>query len=313
MTIDLRKKNILVTGGTGFIGTAVVDNLIEQRGVPKEQITVPNSKQDDLRDKENCLRLIKENNIDIIIHLAAIMGGVGFTSKFPATQYYNNILMDLQIVEAAKECGVGKTVMTGSSCAYPRDADYPLREESLWMGLPQETNRAYGVSKRIQTIQAESYTKEFGMNIVVVIPNNAYGPHDNFHPEYSHIIPSTIRKCIAEEDPLVVWGDGTPTRDFLYVKDFAEGVILAAEKLMGFEPVNLGSGTEISINDTVKLIQKLTGSNAPIVYDKTKPNGQPIRSVDISQAHELLGFEPQYTLEEGLEETIAWYKEKMSK
>lgn len=304
----LKNKRILVTGGNGFIGKAVVENLIQKRGVPASQIAIPSKETSDLRVFDNCVRLLEDNAIDCIIHLATMVGGVGFASKFPATQYYNNILMDLHIVEAARQCGTEKTILVSSSCAYPRDAQYPLTEDQLWNGLPQETNRAYGVGKRIMTVQAEAYRQEYGMNIAVVIPNNAYGPHDNFHPEYSHVIPSLIRKCVAQDDPLVVWGDGTPTRDFLYVKDFAEGVILAAEKLETDEYINLGSGTETSITELVAMIQTLTGHTGSVVYDASRPSGQPKRSVTIEKAKNLIGFEPTYDLIQGLRETIAWYK-----
>lgn len=306
--LNLATKTILVTGGGGFIGRAVVDNLFNTRHVPAANIIVPRSAADDLRQYQNCERLFTTHNIDVVIHLAAKVGGVGFSQKFPATQYYQNILVDLNVVEAANHAGIEKIVLVSSACAYPRDAPYPLKETSLWSGLPQETNRAYGIAKRLLTIQAEAYRQEYGLPAVVVIPNNAYGPGDNFDPEYSHVIPSIIRQCSAGADPLFVWGDGTPTRDFLYVKDFAEGVILAAERLSPGEPVNLGSGTETSISELVALIQKLTGHSGQIVFDRSRPNGQPRRRVDISRARELLGFTPRYSLEAGLRETIAWYQ-----
>lgn len=307
--LQLKNKNILVTGGSGFIGGHVVEAL-KKRGLSSSQIIIPDSKKDDLRVLANCRRLLSKNKIDVVIHLASILGGVGFTSKFPATQYYNNILMDLQIVEAAKEHKPQKAVLVGSSCAYPLKTKYPMREEDLWNGLPQETNLAYGVGKRILTVQSQAYRQEFGLNSVVILPNNAYGPHDNFHPEYSHVIPSIIRRCLAKENPLTIWGDGTPTRDFLYVKDFAECIVLAAEKLEGDEPVNLGSGVETRIRNLVSLIMKLTDYRGKVVYDTTKPNSQPRRSVDISKARKLLGFTPNYSLEEGLKETISWYKSR---
>ncbi len=313
--LDLKNKKILVTGGSGFIGRYLVTNLLEKRGLSSEDIIIPNSKEDDLRKIENCERLIRDNNIEVIIHLAAVVGGVGYSSGHAATQYYNNMVMDINIVEAAKNVGgVEKMVLVSSSCAYPKDVQYPLTEKTVWDGLPQETNRAYGVAKRCMTVQAEAYNQEHGMNIVVVLPNNAYGPHDNFHPEHSHVIPSLIRKCMQGMTPLVVWGDGTPTRDFLYVKDFAEGVILAAEKL---EPkdgaINLGSGVETQVNDLVKTIIDLTGYEGEMVHDTTKPNGQPKRSVNIDKAKSILGFNPEYTLEAGLAETIGWYKKNEGK
>lgn len=308
--IDLRTKNILVTGGNGFIGKAVVENLIRFRNVDARRIIVPNSKTDDLREFPNCLRLMRDNKIDVVIHLATKIGGVGYSSKFPATQYYNNILIDLQVVEAARECGVEKTVMVGSACAYPLETTYPMIEENLWTGLPQETNLAYGIAKRMQLIQADAYRKQYGTNIVALLPNNAYGPWDNFHPEFSHVIPSLIRKCLSGDSPLVVWGDGTPTRDFLYVKDFAEAVILAAERLESTDPVNVGSGVETRISDLVNTITHMTGYRGNVVYDHSKPNGQPRRSVSIEKARRLMDFEPKYDLESGLRETVEWYKKQ---
>lgn len=311
--LDLKEKKILVTGGHGFIGRHVIENLTRLRGVPGEHIIVPDSNTDDLRVFENCTRLLKEHRIDLILHLAARVGGVGYSSIHPATQYYDNLQMDLNIVEASKNTHVEKIVLVSSACAYPRDARYPLTENDIWNGLPQETNRAYGVAKRVMLTQAEAYTLEYGMNIPVVVPGNAYGPGDNFHPEHSHVIPSLIRKCLANQSPLVVWGDGTPTRDFLYVKDFAEGVLLAAEKMNSQDGwINLGSGVETRISDLVGTIMKLTGYVGKIVYDTNKPNGQPKRSVDIKKARSLLGFEPKYSLELGLRETITWYKEQES-
>lgn len=307
----LQNKKILVTGGNGFIGKALVENLVTVRGVDRKHIIIPDSKRDDIRDIQNCRRLLADHRIDIIIHLATIVGGVGFSSRYPATQYYNNILMDLQLVEAAKDHRPEKIVMVSSSCAYPRDTSYPMVEENIWYGLPQETNRAYGVGKRILTVQADAYRQEHGMNFSVLVANNAYGPWDNFHPEYSHVIPSLIRKCLSGETPLVVWGDGTPTRDFLYVKDFAEAVALAAEKPLFEEWINIGSGVETQINDLVEVIKRLTGYTGEVVHDRTKPNGQPRRSVSIEKAWKILAFRPKYSLEEGLKETIGWYKKQV--
>jgi GDP-L-fucose synthase len=306
--LDLRATNILVTGGGGFIGKAVVEDLIRVRNVDARRIVVPDSKKDDLRERSNCLRLMRDHRIDVVIHLATKVGGVGYSSKFPATQYYNNILMDLQVVEAARETRVKKIVMTSSACAYPLDTSYPMVEDNVWNGLPQETNLAYGIGKRIQLVQADAYRKEFGTNIVTLLPNNAYGPWDNFHPEYSHVIPSLIRKCLSTDAQLVVWGDGTPTRDFLYVKDFADAVIAAAERLESPEPVNVGSGVETRISALVNRIVALTGYRGSVLYDHSKPNGQPRRFVNIDRARTLLGWTPRYTLEVGLQETVEWYK-----
>lgn len=308
LMIDLTRKKILVTGGNGFIGKNLVENLITVRRVPAKNIVITHSRKDDIRVYKTCERLLKDNHIDVVIHLAALIGGVGYSSTHAAEQYYNNILMDLQIVEASKNVGVEKVVLVSSACAYPEKTPYPLKEEYLWQGIPQETNLAYGIAKRLMAVQGPAYRQRYGLNVATVIPNNAYGPHDNFHPDYSHVMPSLIRRCVAGENPLVVWGNGKPTRDFLYVKDFVEGVLLAAEKLDTDEYVNLGSGTETSIRDLVSAVQRLTGHTGKIVYDKTKPNGQPRRSVDISKARRLIGFKPKYSLERGLAETVAWYK-----
>lgn len=309
---NLSKKRILLTGGNGFIGREVHRILTEERNVPKKNIVIPDSKKDDLRLYKNALRIMKKQKTQVVIHLAAIIGGVGFSSKFPATQYYSNILMDLQVVEAARAAGVERVILVSSSCAYPKETSYPMVEEHLWDGYPQETNLAYGIAKRLMTVQADAYRQEHGMDIAVVIPNNAYGPGDNFHPEHSHVIPSLIRRCLAGENPLVVWGDGTPTRDFLYVKDFAEGVVLAAEKLRGKECINLGSGVETSVKELVSTIQRLTGHTGKILYDSSKPSGQPRRSVSIQKAKKLIGFKPRYSLKKGLKETILWYKNQLA-
>ncbi len=306
--LDLRNLTVLVTGGSGFIGHSVVKNLIEKRGLTPNQIIIPDSKRDDLSHQSNCARLFSEHKIDVVIHLAARLGGVGYSSSFPAMQYYQNILMDLQIMETAKNANVKKIVMVSSACAYPKNTTYPLTEENLWSGLPQETNLAYGVGKRLMTVQASAYREQYGTNAVVVIPNNAYGPGDSFHPEYSHVIPSLIQKCLRGDDPLIVWGDGTPTRDFFYVDDFAEGVILAAEQLESSEPINLGSGTETSIKELVDFIRSLTGHTGTVAYDTSQPNGQARRSVDTSKAEKILGFKAVTSLEVGLRATIEWYK-----
>jgi GDP-L-fucose synthase len=311
MTSFWDTKKVLVTGGNGFIGSHVVDILQEEFGVPRDNIIVPSSKEYDLRDLEVCRQLTQD--VDVVLHLAAKVGGVGYSIKHPATQYYNNILMDLQLVEAAKDNQVKKFVLVSSSCAYPLEGEYPLKEKAIHNGLPQETNRAYGIAKRIEITQAEAYRDQYGLDIVVVVPNNAYGPRDHFSKEFSHVIPSLIRKCIeakeAGDDTITIWGDGTPTRDFFYVKDFARGVILAAEKLHDSDPVNLGSGVETSVKTLAESIAELTGFTGEFTYDTSKPNGQPRRSVDIAQAREKMDFEPRYELKEGLKETIEWYLE----
>ncbi len=298
-------KKILVTGGAGFIGSHVVINLVEKRGVDRSRIIVPRSREYDLRIFSHCQQAVR--GVDVVLHLAANIGGIGYSKDNPATQYYDCSLIDLHIVEAARQEGVEKFLSVSSACAYPRDAQYPLREEDLFMGKPQETNRAYGFAKRMMVVQAEAYHQQYGMNIVVIIGANAYGPRDNFDRNTSHVIPTLIRKC-HEEKELVVWGDGTPTRDFLYVRDFAEGVVLAAEKLNTPDPVNIGTGREVSIKELVGIIVRQTNFRGEVSYDTTKPGGQPRRVLSIEKANKLMSFQPHYSLEEGLKETIVWYK-----
>lgn len=296
-----------MTGGDGFVGSHLVENLLEKRGVAQESIIVPDSQRDDLRIFENCQRLT--DGVDLVFHLAADVGGLGYSRSHPATQLRNCSLMDLNIVEAARENKVIKTVLVSCSPAYPQDSPMPLREENLFDGPPEESHLGFGWAKRTMAVLARAYHQEFGMKINVVIANNTYGPRDNFDPETSHVIPALIRKC-SEEKELTVWGDGSPLRDFIYVKDLAEGIVLAAEKLDIPEPSNLASGAEVSIKELVEKIVQLTGFAGKVVYDSSKPTGQARRAVDITKARRLLGFEPQISLEKGLQETIDWYEEQ---
>ncbi len=298
-------KKILITGGAGFIGSHVVDNLVEKRRVKRESIIIPNSQKDDLRIFGNCLRLTQ--GVDAVFHLAADVGGIAYSRSHFATQLFNCMMMDLNLVEAARENEVGKIVLVSCSPAYPKDSPMPLKEENLFNGPPEESHFGFGWAKRTMVVLAKAYHQEFGIDVNVVVANNTYGPRDNFEPETAHVIPALIKKCF-EEKKLVIWGDGSPKRDFIYVKDLVGGIILAAERLNTPEPINLGSGREISIKNLVNLRVKLTAFKGKVVWDLTKPNGQPRRLVDIAKSKKLLGFKPDYSLKKGLKETIEWYK-----
>ncbi len=304
--MNLKNKKILVTGGAGFIGSYVVDLLVKSRGVKRSNIRVPRSKELDLSVFENARKAVK--GVDVVFHLASDVGGSGYSRQHPATQCYRAMVLELQILEAAKDEKVEKIVMVSSTCAYPEDAPLPMREEDLYGKPPSQSQDGYGMAKRMAVFLADVYRREYGLNAVTVIPNNAYGPRDNFDLAAGHVIPSLIRKCM-EDNELVVWGDGSASRDFFYVEDFAEAVVVAMEKLEGSQPVNLGSGVETTIAEVVQLITKLTDFKGKVIFDTTKPNGIMRRSVDVSKARELMGYEPKWSLEDGLRETIEWYKE----
>ncbi|MCL4459813.1 MAG: GDP-L-fucose synthase [Chloroflexi bacterium] len=296
-------KRVLVTGGAGFIGSHVVKVLLN-RGVPEENITIPRRQTCDLRLMGNCRAAVEGQNI--VIHLAAVVGGIGFNQENPATLFYDNLLMGVQLLEAARQAGVEKFVSVGTACSYPKYTPVPFREEDVWNGYPEETNAPYGQAKRMLIVQSEAYHRQYGMNAVVVIPFNAYGPGDNFDPRSSHVIPALIRKCFEEEE-LVVWGDGSPSRSFVYVEDIAEGVALAAEKLNDPRPVNIGTEEETTIRELVELVVEYSGFKGRVIYDTSRPNGQPRRAASIARAKELLGYQPHYSLREGLRRTINWY------
>ncbi len=306
----LKNKKIVVTGGAGFVGSHLVENLIKVRKVNPKNIKIPRSKTYDLRIFASAKKVIVGS--DVVFNLACDVGGSSYSRLHPAKQCYNALLIALQVIEAAKEQGVEKIVMVSSTCAYPECAQQPFKEDDLYGGLPYPSLDGYGMAKRMSSFFTDVYNREYGLNSVVVIPNNTYGPRDNFELETGHVIPSLITKCLTEKE-LIVWGDGTPTRDFLYVEDFAEGVILAAEKLNTSKPVNLGSGKQISIRKLVELAVELTGFKGPVIFDKSKPQGQVRRAVDINKARELLGFKPKWSFREGLKKTIQWYKENYLK
>ena len=309
---------VMVTGGAGFLGSFIVENL-KTKGA--KDVIVPHIDEYDLRDLVNIQRLFDDvttssNNLLsdlIIIHLAALAGGIGANRARPAEFFYDNLMMGVPLMHEAWKRGVDKFVAIGSICAYPKFTPVPFREENLWEGYPEETNAPYGLAKKMLLVQAQTYRDQYDFNGVYLLPVNLYGPRDNFNLETSHVIPALIRKCIEAQDRgddhIVVWGDGSPTREFLYVEDAAEGILLASEKYDGREPVNLGSGFEISIKDLVNLIVKLTGYEGEIFWDTSKPNGQPRRGLDTSRAKEYFGFEAQTPFEEGLHRTIEWYRQ----
>ena len=304
----LASKRITVTGGAGFLGRQVVKKL-EERGC--QNIFVPRSKDYNLIDNETVKRLYRDAQPDIVIHLAAKVGGIGATSEKPGEFFYENLMMGVQMMERGRLSGIEKFVAIGTVCAYPKNAPIPFREEDLWNGYPEETNACYGVAKKMTLVQAQAYRQQYGFNAIYLLPVNLYGPGDNFAPESSHAIPALIKKCIDaienKEDKIVVWGTGKPTREYLYVEDAAEGVVLATEKYDKPRPINLGSGCEISIKDLVELITKLTGFKGEIIWDASKPNGQPRRLFDTSKAEKELGFKAKMDFGEGLRKTIDWY------
>jgi len=303
-------KKILVTGGAGFFGSRVVEDLL-QRGVKKEDLTIPRSRDIDLRSWENCVRVTRD--ADIIIHLAAKVGGIGYNQAYPARLFYDNAIMGIQLIEAARQENVEKCIVAGTICAYPKITPVPFKEENLWNGYPEETNAPYGLAKKMLLVQSQAYRQEYGFNVIYLLPVNLYGPGDNFDPASSHVIPALIKKFVdAEENnmPFVeVWGTGAASREFLYVEDAARGLVLAAERYNKPDPVNLGSGMEITIKDLVSLIQELTGYSGEIRWDRSKPDGQPKRCLDVSRAREEFGFEAKMPFREGLKNTIAWYEE----
>jgi GDP-L-fucose synthase len=303
-------KRLMVTGGAGFLGSWVVQKL-QQRGC--QTIFVPRSQDYDLRRSEDIHRAITDAAPDIIIHLAARVGGIGANRAHPAEYFYDNLMMGLPLLHAAWRAGVSKFVAIGTVCAYPKFTPVPFREEDLWNGYPEETNAPYGLAKKMLLVQSQAYRQQYGYNSIFLLPVNLYGPRDNFDPESSHVIPALIKKCLDAKrcgaEAIEVWGDGSPTREFLYVEDAAEGILLATEYYNESQPVNLGSGGEISIKELVEIITRLTGFTGKIVWDTTQPNGQPRRALDTSRAAQGFGFRAQTSFEEGLQRTITWYQE----
>ncbi|MBI4994124.1 GDP-L-fucose synthase [Candidatus Peregrinibacteria bacterium] len=308
--LDLRDKKILVTGGAGFLGSYVVKKLLA-RGVPKGTITVPRSAKYDLKDWDVCKKVVQGQ--DVVIHLAAKVGGIGFNREHPGSIFYDNAIMGIQMMEAARQAGVKKFVQIGTICAYPKFTPVPFKEEDLWNGYPEETNAPYGLAKKMLLVQAQAYRQQYGFNAIYLLPVNLYGPGDSFDSAKSHVIPALIKKVYdakqGGKNYIEVWGTGKPSREFFYVEDCAEGIVLATEKYDKSDPVNLGTGFEITIKDLVEKICKLMDFKGEIRWDKSKPDGQPRRMLDVERAQREFGFKAKIGFEEGLTKTILWYKE----
>ena len=314
-------KRVIVTGGAGFLGSFVIEKL-KERGA--NDIFIPHIEDYDLTDRDAIKHLFDDTLDDnfeaknmVIIHLAANVGGIGANREHPAEFFYDNLMMGVELMHRAWKRGVGKFVAIGTVCAYPKFTPVPFKEDDLWIGYPEETNAPYGLAKKMMLVQAQAYRQQYGYNAIFLLPVNLYGPRDNFNLQTSHVIPALIRKAIEAQDrgdkELPVWGDGSPTREFLFVEDAANGIVTAAEKYNGSEPVNLGSGYEISIKDLAEMIQRLTGFNGKLVWQTDKPNGQPRRGLDVTRAREYFGWSAQVPFEEGIRRTVDWFKENRSK
>src|SRR3989344_3843649 len=310
--MSLKNKKILVTGGAGFLGSFIVRKLLK-RGIPKKNIFIPRSKELDLRKWENCVKAVRGK--DIVIHLAGIVGGIGYNQKIPGQIFYDNMMMGTQLMEAARRAGIEKFVAIGTICAYPKFTKVPFVENTLWSGYPEETNAPYGLAKKMLLVQAQAYRQQYDFNAIYLLPVNLYGPRDNFSPKSSHVIPALIKKIDdakkAGKKYIDVWGTGKASREFLFVEDCAEGIILATEKYDKSDPVNLGANREIKIKDLVKTVCKLMDFGGDIRWDKTKPDGQPRRMVDATLAHKEFGFKAKTDFEKGLKKTIGWYMKSL--
>jgi GDP-L-fucose synthase len=308
-SMNWSEKRICVTGGAGFLGTHLIQDL-RARGA--EEIFVPTIEEYDLVDPTAITRMLADSNPDVIIHLAAHVGGIGANREHPAEFFYDNLMMGVQLLHQAYLRSVEKFVAIGTVCAYPKFTPVPFNEDDLWDGYPEETNAPYGLAKKMLLVQSQAYREQYGYNSIFLLPVNLYGPGDNFDPRSSHVIPALIRKCMeAQEqnaDQIMVWGDGSPTREFIYVTDAARGIALATECYNESLPVNLGSGFEISIKDLAEKIARMTGFTGELVWDTSKPNGQPRRALDTSRAKEKFGFVAQTDFDEGLQQTIDWYR-----
>lgn len=304
-----RGRRVVVTGGAGFLGSYVV-NLLKHRGAA--ELVVPRSAEHDLRREADIVRLLESARPDVLVHLAAVVGGIGANRENPGRFFYDNLIMGVQLMEHARRADVAKFVTVGTVCSYPKHAPVPFREESLWDGYPEETNAPYGLAKKMLLVQGQAYRQQYGFSSIHLLPVNLYGPGDNFDPASSHVIPALIKKCFDAIDTgasmLHVWGSGKATREFLFVEDAAEAIVMAAEHYDGDEPVNIGAGAEIAIADLARLIAHLTGFDGEIVWDPDKPDGQPRRMLDTQRAEQRFGFRARTPLEEGLRATVAWYR-----
>lgn len=307
-----KDRNVIVTGGAGFLGKSVVP-LLKQGGCQK--VFIPRSKEYDLRKSNDIERMLGLIKPDLIIHLAAVVGGIGANASNPGKFFYDNLMMGVELMDQARQCGVKKFVSIGTICAYPKFTKVPFKEKDLWDGYPEETNAPYGLAKKMLLVQAQAYRQQYGFNSIYLLLVNLYGPGDNFSLESSHVIPALIKKCIDaklnKEDGITVWGSGQATREFLYVDDAARGIVLASEKYDKLDPVNIGAGFEISIKDLTEKIVKLTGFKGKVYWDKTKPDGQPRRRLDTQRAKKEFNFKAKVGFEEGLQKTIEWYKESI--
>jgi len=304
-------KKTVVTGGAGFLGSHVVDRLRQTEWC--SQVFVPRSREYDLREREAVIQMYEDLQPDIVIHIAGVVGGIGANRENPGRFFHDNLMMGVQTMHHAYLHGVEKFVAIGTICSYPKFTPVPFREDNLWDGYPEETNAPYGLAKKMLLVQAQAYRQQYGFKAIYLLPVNLYGPRDNFDPASSHVIPALIKKCLDAQDSgadeIVVWGDGTPTREFLYVEDCAEGIVLAAEKYDKPEPVNLGAGFEISIKDLAHLIVKLTGFEGQIAWDTSKPGGQPRRCLNVDRAEREFGFRARTSFEEGMKRTVEWYRD----
>jgi GDP-L-fucose synthase len=304
------QKRVLVTGGAGFFGSFVVDEL-KRRGATN--VFVARAKEYDLVDRAACKRVLADSRPDIVFHLAARVGGIGANRDNPGGMIFDNAMMGLQLIEECRLAKISKLVISGTICAYPKFAPIPFREDDIWNGYPEETNAPYGVAKKLLLVQSQAYREQYGMNSIVLFPVNMYGPRDNFDLRTSHVIPAMIRKFLSAKDEgkssVTLWGDGSPTREFIYAPDAAEAFVTAAERYDSSDPVNIGSGEEISIKDLATLVAKATGFTGSFVWDASQPNGQPRRRLDVSRATERFGFVAKTPFAAGLEQTVAWYLE----